>query len=117
MRFEQRRNSLGDVTALRTNIGNGGAFPKGRCIDLVVMGTIREGTEFINERLIPGAIHQFDKTVLALRCKRIGAVLLVAGLGLGADGIALQLTDEVTRLEFSGAAGVLRYPDLLWTES
>jgi hypothetical protein len=42
----------------------------GRCsIHLVVMSAIWEGAQFIDERLIPPTLNQFDHTVFALRSK------------------------------------------------
>jgi len=48
-----------------------------RCgIDLIVMGASRKGAQLFDKGLVPGTFQKFDKTMLALRGKRVGAELL-----------------------------------------
>src|SRR5215469_17174532 len=47
-----------------------------RGIDLIVMGTGRKGAQLFDEGLVPGTFQKFDKTMFALRGKRIGTELL-----------------------------------------
>ncbi len=77
---------------------------------MIVMGAVWESAKFIDKKLVPGAFHQFDHSIFALRRERIGPGFLADLFRLDRHPVALQKTGEVVRLELAGAPGVLRNP-------
>jgi hypothetical protein len=71
----------------------------------------REGTQFIDEGLVPITCDQLDEAMLALRGKGIGAPFLIPLFALGANRITPQLTREISSLEFASLSRVLWDPD------
>ena len=80
-------------------------------VDLIVMSAVGKSAKFIDKKFVPGAFHQFDNSIFALRGERIGPGLLADLFRLDRHPAALQKTGEVVRLELAGTTRVLRNPD------
>src|ERR1700756_3625539 len=64
-------------------------------VNLIVVGAVGKGAQFLNESVIPGSRHELNEAMLTLRGEWVGAIGLASLLTLGGDIVTAQLTGQI----------------------
>src|SRR5580704_14803298 len=76
-------------------------------INLIIVGTVREGTQLLDESAIPWSFHKPDHALFILRGEWISAPFFASMFRFDGHRVAFKQACEVVGLKLAGAAWIL----------